>query len=106
MGVRSKIYSVYGVKLGFDDVDEEIRYGDKEPADNRLSVIVDGMCGEYIVIGLVLDQTKAYEGFNGFTNITPTSTQKTLTKRLVNNFLGEEFDKDPKFEVLVFTHYY
>ena len=50
MGTSANIYGIYGVKLEFNDEFSEL-YDELDPLDPDFDVIVDGMGGEYIIIG-------------------------------------------------------
>lgn len=66
MGINMHVYTVYGVKLPWDDafyeayeeIEEalldEFGYGKPQPADRQIEVIMDAMMGEYMVLGLKL----------------------------------------------------
>ena len=66
MGINMHVYTVYGVRLPWDDafyeayeeIEEtlldEFGYGKPQPADRQIEAIIDGMMGEYMVLGLKL----------------------------------------------------
>jgi hypothetical protein len=66
MGINMHVYTVYGVKLPWDDafyeayeeieeaLTDEFGYGKPQPADRQIEVIMDAMMGEYMVLGLKL----------------------------------------------------
>lgn len=66
MGINTHVYTVYGVKLPWDDAfDEsyeeieealidEFGYGKPQPADRQIEVIRDSMMGEYMILGPIL----------------------------------------------------
>jgi hypothetical protein len=66
MGINMHVYTVYGVRLPWDDafyeayeeieeaLMDEFGYGKPQPADRQIEAIMDGMMGEYMVLGLKL----------------------------------------------------
>lgn len=66
MGINMHVYTVYGVKLpwndafheAYEEIEEalcdEFGYGKPQPADRQIEVIMDGMMGEYMVLGPIL----------------------------------------------------
>lgn len=66
MGINMHVYTVYGVKLPWDNafheayeeieeaLVEEFGYGKPHPADRQIKAIIDYMMGEYMVLGLKL----------------------------------------------------
>lgn len=64
MGVCRKDYVVYGWKLPYDeDVDyysEELSIFEDAP-EGHLNLIVDGMCGNYVVFGILVYELKEEE---------------------------------------------
>lgn len=66
MGINMHVYTVYGVKLpwndsfyeAYADIEEalldEFGYGKPQPADRQIEAIIDAMMGEYMVLGLKL----------------------------------------------------
>ena len=66
MGINMHVYTVYGVKLpwndafheAYEEIEEalvnEFGYGNPQPADRQIEAIIDAMMGEYMVLGLKL----------------------------------------------------
>jgi len=66
MGINMHVYTVYGVKLPWDDafheayeeieeaLTDEFGWGKPQPADRQIETIMDAMMGEYMVLGLIL----------------------------------------------------
>ena len=66
MGINTHVYTVYGVKLPWDDafyeayeeieeaLCDEFGYGKPKPADRQIEAIMDGMGGKYIILGPIL----------------------------------------------------
>lgn len=66
MGINMHVYTVYGVRLpwndafyeAYEEIEEalvdEFGYGKPQPADRQIEVIIDAMMGEYMVFGLKL----------------------------------------------------
>lgn len=66
MGINMHVYTVYGVKLPWDDafheayeeieeaLVDEFGYGKPHPADRQIKAIIDYMMGEYMVFGPLL----------------------------------------------------
>jgi hypothetical protein len=63
MGINMHVYTVYGVKLpwndafyeAYEEIEEalldEFGWGKPQPADRQIEVIMDAMMGEYMVLG-------------------------------------------------------
>lgn len=66
MGINMHVYTVYGVRLpwndafheAYEEIEEalvdEFGYGKPQPSDRQIEVIMDAMMGEYMVFGLKL----------------------------------------------------
>ena len=66
MGINMHVYTVYGVRLpwndafheAYEEIEEalvdEFGYGKPQPADRQIEAIIDAMMGEYMVLGLKL----------------------------------------------------
>lgn len=66
MGINMHVYTVYGVRLSWDDafheayeeieeaLIDEFGWGKPQPADRQIEAIIDAMMGEYMVFGLKL----------------------------------------------------
>ena len=55
MGINSHYYTVYGVHMDWDeDFQDEYDQVYDDVGKAGVDVIVDGMCGEYIVVGKIL----------------------------------------------------
>ncbi len=63
MGINMHVYTVYGVKLDWDnafyeayeEIEEalldEFGWGKPQPADRQIEAVIDGMMGNYIILG-------------------------------------------------------
>jgi hypothetical protein len=66
MGINTHVYTVYGVRLDWNDdfydayeeIEEalldEFGWGNPQEADKQVEAIVDGMGGEYILLGSII----------------------------------------------------
>lgn len=66
MGINMHVYTVYGVRLpwndafheAYEEIEEalvdEFGYGKPQPADRQIEAIIDGMMSEYMILGLKL----------------------------------------------------
>ena len=66
MGINMHVYTVYGVRLPWNDafyeayeeieeaLTDEFGWGKPQPADRQIETIMDAMMGEYMVLGLML----------------------------------------------------
>ena len=73
MGVDATAYTIYGIKIKFDDdLAEEV--GDNEDPH----VLMDGMCGNYMILGPVLFSCDVYEGEEG--DLTQHTFEQLVTK--------------------------
>jgi hypothetical protein len=66
MGINTHVYTVYGVRLDWNDdfyeayeeieeaLVDEFGYGKPQPADRQIEAVIDGMGGEYILLGEII----------------------------------------------------
>ena len=66
MGINIHVYTVYGVKLPWDDafyeayeeieeaLCDEFGYSKPKPADRQIEAVMDSMSGEYMILGPIL----------------------------------------------------
>ena len=66
MGINTHVYTVYGVRLDWDDdfyeayeeVEEalldEFGWGNPQPADRQIEVVMDCMGGDYMILGHII----------------------------------------------------
>lgn len=108
MGVRTSHYVVLGAKLPYKPGDSEryeaYEFSSWKPKKSGLVVIVDGMSGDYIIVGHMLAATGNDESADYFfepTEITLTPKMFEAAKKDVLDKLG--LDIEPKLVVL--THH-
>ena len=117
MGVDVTYYTVVGIKV--DETNEELmekiydefwKYrddNDDEDTFEGITVVYDGMCGKYAVVGKVLMEMDEYEG--GFLNINLDDLPDTIskTKESIRKWFsfGEELVENNNVTVMVFTHF-
>lgn len=115
MSVNENHYVIVGIKMSYDDY--AIKYNTEENYDvhedymNRrkqkageMVVVVDGMSGEYAIIGkLIAKSRESYEGIPTTEINKKVFNDKKLKKELVETF---GFNKDDlNINIHVFTHY-
>jgi hypothetical protein len=111
MGVNRSDWIVVGVDIGMEHYDDEnYEYFDQYSEQNKLgdmTFLIDGMSGEYFIVGEVLLHADAYDGFkvNGFP-ITETSEFNEAAERVLS-FIKANFmlDKEPEPKLIVLTHW-
>lgn len=66
MGINTHVYTVYGVRLEWDqefydiyeELDEalldEFGYSKRPPEDRQIETVIDGMCGDYMILGHII----------------------------------------------------
>lgn len=117
MGVSINNIVMYGVKLpcmtGLDDEFEDYLYDNHSPFGyghkldpNKIYVLDDCMCGEYTVVGFIIDMTEEDCGsFNGFVDITETKDAQDIYQFLYKKEFEEVVgDEIPDAELLIFSH--
>lgn len=116
MSVQQNDYVVIGKKFGYDEFyklvghdandfsDTEELYSDSAykgiQHHNDLCIISDGMSGEYVVVGHVLQKSGNYGAIDDFV-----STTKCPSAKKVSGWIKRELGIDVKCELIIFTHY-
>lgn len=107
MGVDREDYVIIGTKL---DYKAECKiHGDnlydhycERTAPKPLSVILDGMCGEYIVVGKIIAKASEYEGFK----FTPLLNQVSPPVYDEVREALKEFGIVATPEIFIFSHFH
>ncbi len=87
MGVDRDDYVIFGVNLGYDNVDYDDFEDEIDGApDAKFRIIYDGMNGKYAWAGMVLAEGDRYEGFDDGVELTlkggsPTAAAMEIIKR-------------------------
>jgi hypothetical protein len=108
MGVDRSDWIVIGANIGMEYYDDEkYEYFDKFASQNvvgEITYIIDGMCGEYFVVGTVIRADDG--GYNGL-GIFEINPDKTFEKErlLVRNHIKEHFGLDVAPKLIVLTHF-
>jgi hypothetical protein len=86
MGINMHVYTVYGVRLGwnnefyeeYESIEEalidEFGWGNPVPADRQIEAVIDGMMGEYIILGQKIYDSGDFrycDGMNNYQEIDP-----------------------------------
>ena len=111
MGVSTNIYGVWGIRMEYDH-DFSAAYDEVYDDARTPNVILDGMMGEYIVLGhQFYDSGDMRYGMEGGDQLATLSAQD-MTKleaeykqRFVTVFPEFAHLVEPAFEVVVFTHW-
>lgn len=116
MGVNRKDYIIYGWKLPYNMKDKDgnkidpydgefVKYNDNEN-EGEITLIEDGMCGEYMVFGYLVkaygSDTDWYEGW-GFAELDTDAIDKAYLETLFDKLFGHKDDMKPK--LFIFSHY-
>ena len=117
MGVSINNMVMFGVKLpciiGLSDEFDDYLYENHNPFGyghkldyNKIYMLSDNYCGEYTVVGFIIDMTDEDCGsFNGFVDIhetkDPNDIYQFLYKKEFEEIVGDEL---PDAELLIFTH--
>ena len=117
MGVTKTDYLIYGWKLSYEfkgkngkEVanewfeDKYLPYIEGHPGI-KYTLITDGMCGEYIVFGRLLDHRSDDTGDTDFKEIdaSPENLNEQETCDIFTTLFGVEIPNKPK--LIVFSHY-
>lgn len=105
MSVETRSYVMIGAKFPFAEYDarrgllDTLR--DADPGD--LTIVVDGMNGEYAIVGVMIAGTTDSGHFEHVVAVEdwPADRIKALHKQIGKLFRGRDF----KIRVYVFTHY-
>jgi hypothetical protein len=116
MGVQQNHYLLIGAKFGhkqFYSLMEDPEYFRREVENkyidnafkgishhNDLCIISDGMDGEYVYIGHVMQKSGNYGSMGDYVNSRPTPTPET-----VREWIKKEFNIDAECDTHCFTHY-
>lgn len=108
MSTERRDYIVVGADIGFDKYDEDkTDFFDQysfQDDPGKLTFIIDGMSGEYFVVGEVIAAADYYNDF-GVQEIKPDENFESKSER-VRQFVRQEFGTDVKPKILVISHYY
>ncbi|MER2008506.1 MAG: hypothetical protein ABS939_13735 [Psychrobacillus sp.] len=111
MGVERSDWIVVGVDIGMKHYDDEnYEYFDQYAERNRLgdiTFLIDGMSGQYFIVGEVLLHADAYNGF-GLSEfpLIETDELKESSERVLNFVkMNFEMEKHPEPKLIVLTHW-
>lgn len=109
MGISTNFYTVYGVKIAWHDAFSEAYCDIYDNCD--LSVILDGMGGEYMVLGHVLfdsgDLRWGFENGDDFVKTNPqdlTKLEETYREKFAEIFPQFQHLLEQPFSILSFRH--
>ena len=123
MGVERTHYIMLGVKFPFNIIDhdnllddgyyekyevyEDNGYEEEITEHCGLTMVSDGMNGEYIFIGKVIQKKLDHEGFKPTDCLQFSQNEMKLLEHLIKSKFEEEAkDMDIKVSVWVFTHWH
>tara|TARA_R110002094_G_C4842409_1_gene206340 strand:+ start:380 stop:733 length:354 start_codon:yes stop_codon:yes gene_type:complete len=116
MSVQTNTYLMIGIKLPYDakfsDDDEEDKFEDYYDSafggikhHNGLCMLLDGMSGDYVIIGKVLKKTESHRGFE----LGPISLDEIdvdgSERKHVSSLIKAQFDIDKPATILIVSHY-
>lgn len=107
MGVRRTDWILIGANIGFNHYDDEntdfFDTYNMQSHKGDITFLIDGMSGEYFVVGEVIARGDEYDGF-GITEISSDSFQEAVER--VEAFLKLMFNiDDVKPKLIAVTHY-
>lgn len=106
MSVNREDYIVIGVDIGMDYYDDE-RCDEFDEYDSQndvgsMTYIIDGMSGNYFLVGEVVRYGDEYEGFSGVVEL----EIDEAAKQRVKDFVKLKFDLDVEPKLMVVTHFH
>jgi hypothetical protein len=109
MSVDLSFYTVFGLKSDWNDDFIDAYNEIYETFDgNTVEVVMDGMCGEYIVFGEVLSSDSQFQEDTSFTeiNISALEDRETRYKTKFKEDYPDFYHLiDKPFKLICFTHY-
>ena len=122
MGTVRTHYVMLGAKLPFDIIDREEDYEKFDAYEdngyrpeikehNGLTMVTDGMNGEYVFIGKVLKKALDHEGLEVTDCLAFSQREMNVLENLIRSEFWEEFgeefkDRDIGLSVWAFTHWH
>jgi hypothetical protein len=94
MGINMHVYTVYGVKLdwnnafyeAYEEIEEalcdEFGYGKPQPANRQIEVIIDGMMVKYIILGHKIYDSGDFRYCDGMNDYQEIDTSNLLNLEL------------------------
>ena len=115
MSVQVNTYLVIGVKLPYDDKwtgeDNYEKFEDYHDSayegihhHNGLCMLSDGMSGEYVIIGKVLQKSGSHGGLRGVTDLDEIDSNG-CDRIYVGSLLKAQFDIDKPATIMIVSHY-
>lgn len=113
MGVRRSDYVIVGANIGYDkanfeDEDFELLYEERrKPQENDILYLLDGMSGEYFIVGIPLVWTDDYDGL-GYHEFEINKYDQDLdrVKDKVNDYIEVLFGVKADSKLIVMTHWH
>lgn len=115
MGINTHYYTVYGVKIDFDDEFNEHMHEDNlydiVKQSEYLDIISDGMSGEYMIIGKILFDSgdlRWGDVQDTFVEINPAwlkSYKVQATEEFMNYFPSYGYMLDNEWKLMTLVHY-
>lgn len=107
MGVERSDWIVIGADVGYNEAKgrwEEFESLLSQDTPGELTYLIDGMGGEYFVVGIVIEaDTDGYNGL-GITKINPEKTFEN-ERKIVRDHIREVFGKEVAPQIIVLTHW-
>ena len=109
MGIDIKLYTYYGIRCdwnddfydAYDEVEsqliKEFGYKGPYPSERNINLLLDGMCGEYIIFGIELYDSgnmRFWDNINNFEEIN------------ISNLKNSENEYREKFKKIYPNHYH
>lgn len=105
MGVDVATYTVFGVKLPYDDDFTDAMYAGDAYREVEDFVVADGMSGEYIVIGKKLFDSEKSEEFQAIDIGTLPAAEGEVRQKFAEHFPTRLAMLDGPWQLMTFVHY-
>jgi hypothetical protein len=112
MGVSTNFYTIYGIKIDEYPNDFSEAYDDVYDDDDTPFVLMDGMCGEYMIFGEILfdsgDLRWGFENGDAFKSINLedlADTEKDYKEQFIKKFPQFSHYMDGKFQLMTLAHF-
>lgn len=105
MGVSRTDYVIFGVDVGYDNVDYDTFEKEiGQDPDAEFAIIYDGMCGKYAYAGMIIAKADPYEGFGNGVELTPLDiTAYDVAKKVMAKF---PHARHTEFRIRAVSHFH
>ncbi|MNJ90250.1 hypothetical protein D3C87_78450 [compost metagenome] len=103
MGTQRKDYVILGANIGYDNFNEDM-FENFQKQDDFI-YLMDGMNGEYLIVGKVLATGDEFEGFVEIYEYDLDSKEIKKLSESVKIMIKENFDLDKEPKIIVLTQW-